>query len=49
VQNGAIYLRQPEILSYLEDVSREFDIESLIEFNTELLKAEWDNVKMSGN
>lgn len=40
-----LFARQPEILSYLEDVSREFDIESLIEFNTELLKAEWDNVK----
>ncbi|MBD0229422.1 NAD(P)/FAD-dependent oxidoreductase, partial [Acinetobacter baumannii] len=40
-----LFARQPVILSYLEDVSREFDIESLIEFNTELLKAEWDNVK----
>ncbi|MEQ1345335.1 flavin-containing monooxygenase [Acinetobacter seifertii] len=40
-----LFARQPEILSYLEDVSREFDIESLIEFNTELLKAEWDSLE----
>ncbi len=40
-----LFARQPEILSYLEDVSRDFDIESLIEFNTKLLKAEWDSLE----
>ena len=37
-----LFARQPEILSYLEDVSNEFNITSKIEFNNELLNAAWD-------
>lgn len=37
-----LFARQPEILEYLEEVSREFGIEELIEFGTELDNAEWD-------
>lgn len=38
-----LFARQPEILSYLEDVSNEFNIASKIEFNNELLNAAWDD------
>lgn len=37
-----LFARQPEILEYLEDVSKEFGIEELIEFGTELDNAQWD-------
>ncbi|MDE2420574.1 MAG: NAD(P)/FAD-dependent oxidoreductase [Gammaproteobacteria bacterium] len=37
-----LFARQPEILSYLEEVSENFNVKSRIEFNTELLKATWD-------
>ncbi len=37
-----LFARQPEILSYLEDASNEFNITSKIEFNNELLNAAWD-------
>ncbi|WP_348719808.1 NAD(P)/FAD-dependent oxidoreductase [uncultured Alcanivorax sp.] len=37
-----LFARQPEILSYLEEVSEDFGINDLIEFGTELEHAEWD-------
>ena len=37
-----LFARQPEILSYLEEVSEDFGINELIEFGTELEHAEWD-------
>ena len=40
-----LFARQPEILSYLEDVSNEFNITSKIEFNNELLNAAWDETR----
>ncbi|MDR7015213.1 NAD(P)/FAD-dependent oxidoreductase [Acinetobacter sp. 3657] len=38
-----LFARQPEILSYLEEVSEKFNVSSKIEFGTELLNAAWDN------
>ncbi|WP_410210054.1 flavin-containing monooxygenase [Aquirhabdus sp.] len=40
-----LFAKQPEILSYLEDVSKKFDVEPLIEFNNELIKAVWDEAQ----
>ncbi|ORA11418.1 hypothetical protein BST14_18575 [Mycobacterium arosiense ATCC BAA-1401 = DSM 45069] len=40
---SAVFGKQPEILNYLTAVSREFDIESLIRFNTEVTAAEFDD------
>ncbi|MCG8611720.1 MAG: NAD(P)/FAD-dependent oxidoreductase [Pseudomonadales bacterium] len=37
-----LFARQPEILSYLESVSEEFNIASLIEFDNALENASWD-------
>ncbi|RYZ86840.1 MAG: NAD(P)/FAD-dependent oxidoreductase, partial [Moraxellaceae bacterium] len=37
-----LFARQPEILSYLEEVSETFDVKSHIEFDTELTNAMWD-------
>ena len=37
-----LFARQPEILSYLEEVSEDFGIQELIDFNTELENAQWD-------
>lgn len=37
-----LFARQPEILSYLEEVSETFDVKSRIEFDTELTNAMWD-------
>lgn len=37
-----LFAKQPEILSYLEDVSENFDIKPLIQFNTTLENARWD-------
>lgn len=37
-----LFARQPEILNYLEHVSRQFHIQDKIVFNTELLDAEWN-------
>lgn len=37
-----LFAAQPEILSYLEQVSRDYGIEPLITFNTELKNARWD-------
>lgn len=38
-----LFARQPEILSYLEEVSDDFGIHPLIEFNNELERAVWDD------
>ncbi|MGM0563986.1 MAG: flavin-containing monooxygenase [Pseudomonadota bacterium] len=38
-----LFAKQPEILNYLEGVSREFGIEPMIDFNTELVRADWDD------
>ncbi|MEX7562218.1 4-hydroxyacetophenone monooxygenase, partial [Stenotrophomonas maltophilia] len=38
-----LFARQPEILSYLEEVSHTFNVHEKIEFETELEKAAWDN------
>lgn len=38
-----LFARQPEILSYLEEVSDTFNVHEKIEFETELEKAAWDN------
>ncbi|UQL43253.1 NAD(P)-binding protein [Acinetobacter baumannii] len=43
-----LFARQPEILSYLEDVRNEFNITSKIEFNNELLNAAWDDHTICG-
>lgn len=37
-----LFARQPEILSYLEEVSQTFHIDQKIEFGTELIKASWN-------
>lgn len=37
-----LFARQPEILSYLEEVSEEFGIKPLIDFGTSLENARWD-------
>jgi hypothetical protein len=43
VPNGVIlFARQPEILNYLEEVSENFNIKPLIQFNTSLEDARWD-------
>ncbi len=38
-----LFAKQPEILSYLEEVSENFNIKPLIEFNTSLDNARWDD------
>ncbi|PTQ88414.1 flavin-containing monooxygenase [Agitococcus lubricus] len=38
-----LFAKQPEILSYLEEVSEKFNIKSLIQFNTSLENAAWDD------
>src|SRR5690606_5278692 len=38
-----LFAKQPEILRYLEDVSDHFQITPLIEFNTALENARWDD------
>ena len=40
-----LFARQPEILNYLEETSNQFNITSLIEFNNELLSAEWNEAQ----
>ena len=37
------FAKQPEILSYLEEVSENFDIKPLIQFDTALENAQWDD------
>ena len=38
-----LFAKQPEILSYLEEVSENFDIKPLIQFDTALENAQWDD------
>jgi cation diffusion facilitator CzcD-associated flavoprotein CzcO len=38
-----LFARQPEILNYLEEVSENFNIKPLIQFNTSLDDARWDD------
>ena len=38
-----LFARQPEILNYLEEVSENFNIKQLIQFNTSLDDARWDD------
>ncbi|TVP60452.1 MAG: NAD(P)/FAD-dependent oxidoreductase [Halomonadaceae bacterium] len=38
-----LFAKQPEILDYLEEVSRQYGIEPLIHFNTGLEQAQWDD------
>lgn len=38
-----LFARQPEILNYLEEVSENFNIKPLIQFNTSLENANWDD------
>ncbi len=40
-----LFARQPEILSYLEDVVEKYDLGGKIEFNNELISAKWDESK----
>lgn len=40
-----LFAKQPEILSYLEDVVEKYDLGEKIEFNNELISAKWDEVK----
>ncbi len=37
-----LFAKQPEILNYLEEVSENFDVKPLIQFNTALEHAQWD-------
>ena len=37
-----LFAKQPEILSYLEEVSEQFSVDEMIEFNTALEEARWD-------
>ena len=38
-----LFAKQPEILAYLKEVSDDFGITPLIEFNTDLEQARWDD------
>ncbi len=40
-----LFAKQPEILSYLEEVVEKYDLGKKIEFNNELISAKWDEVK----
>lgn len=40
-----LFAKQPEILSYLEDVATKFDLNKKIEFNNELISAKWDQAQ----
>lgn len=40
-----LFAKQPEILSYLEDVATQFDLYKNIEFNHELISAKWDQAQ----
>ena len=40
-----LFAKQPEILSYLEDVAAKFDLNRKIEFNNELVSAKWDQAQ----
>ncbi|MCJ8146922.1 NAD(P)/FAD-dependent oxidoreductase [Acinetobacter sp. A3.8] len=38
-----LFAKQPEILNYLTEVSKNFDVRKNIQFDTELLSAKWDD------
>ena len=38
-----LFAKQPEILNYLTEVSKDFDVRKNIQFDTELLSAKWDD------
>lgn len=40
-----LFAKQPEILSYLQEVSETYGVQDKIEFNNELLNARWDEVR----
>lgn len=40
-----LFAKQPEILSYLEDVAEKYNLNEKIEFENELLSAKWDEKK----
>ena len=40
-----LFAKQPEILSYLEEVVEKYDLGEKIEFNNELISARWDEAK----
>ena len=40
-----LFAKQPEILSYLEEVVEKYDLGEKIEFNNELMSAKWDEAK----
>lgn len=40
-----LFAKQPEILSYLEEVVEKYELGEKIEFNNELISAKWDEVK----
>ena len=40
-----LFAKQPEILSYLEEVVEKYDLGEKIEFGNELINAQWDDVK----
>lgn len=40
-----LFAKQPEILSYLEEVVEKYDLGEKIEFNNELISAKWDEVQ----
>lgn len=44
-----LFAKQPEILSYLEDVTTKFDLNKKIKFNHELISAKWDDAKSIWN
>jgi cation diffusion facilitator CzcD-associated flavoprotein CzcO len=37
------YVKQPEVLAYLEHVVERHDLRKFMQFNTEMLSADWDN------
>ena len=44
-----LFAKQPEILSYLENVTKKFDLNKKIELNNELQTAKWDQAKAIWN
>lgn len=40
-----LFAKQPEILSYLEEVVEKYDLGEKIEFNNELISAKWDELQ----
>ena len=44
-----LFAKQPEILTYLEEVVEKYDLGGKIEFNNELISAKWDEAKSIWN